>query len=270
MAPKLTEALFYGILLSPVVAVMVFNFVNRVQASLLEVLLTLVVSNIPIVVALQAKDWLSERYLAGVMASSFIPALLVWAGVLWALQCLKTMGETRWRQRLRILAIGWFCGIGFVAGPIAVIMLVLAVLRLLFDPYRLLELDPAHGVFVLIGLLTGYCSILAFSVNHRAHSTRVPLNASERDTPARALWLIQQMIDRGEKSLRVSLTGQSDHARICNYLKVSSDLDPLPFKEPTAGRLLISLRQGVMAFEAEFCDGGDDPYFSIRLLDQPE
>ena len=97
------------VLLSPIVFVLLWVLYTQVQVHLLEFMLTLIVSTLPMDLLLastkdsRGPDWNEAR--AALLG--FFPMLIIIAGSLWGLSAAKRMKEERTWHRLGLMLLGW-------------------------------------------------------------------------------------------------------------------------------------------------------------------
>ena len=134
------------LLLCPVAFVLLRVLYTQVQAHLLEFMLMLIVSTLPMGVLLNlvARHGAASSYdVAIAVLWGLFPLFLVFAGSLWALSAAKRLGEERTWHRLGLLLAGWL----FVAGIACLLIGSLCLVGFIVDC-----LMSSHGDVVLLRL----------------------------------------------------------------------------------------------------------------------
>ena len=168
-----------GIALCAVGLVMHFFFF-RTQASLLEVMLTLSVSSIPLGLTArfvqQEAIWFKrEEFIqyVGFGCMGFFPMLMIFAGSVWGFSAARRLGERRTWPRLGLMVLGWCLVFGMpllIVMPIASIPLVLSIGEALFDPRVTNEAWPEYALFLLAGWAMVWFVVYAIRVERRCRA----------------------------------------------------------------------------------------------------
>lgn len=96
------------VVLSPLVFVLLRVFYTQVQVHLLEYMLTLIISTLPMGLLLAtAKGSTNPGRSAGAVVLGLFPMLAIIAGSLWGLSAARRMGEERTWPRLGLMLLGW-------------------------------------------------------------------------------------------------------------------------------------------------------------------
>ncbi|MCY3020818.1 MAG: hypothetical protein NTW87_17515 [Planctomycetota bacterium] len=129
-----TPLIVVSVLLLPILLFLGHVLYTQVQAALLEFMLTLIVSTIPLgVLARQATMPGHNLEVPNAILAGLFPALIILAGSLWGLSAAKRLGEQRTWHRLGLMVVGWMIAPSFIAVSVGVICSLGGVLRLLFD-----------------------------------------------------------------------------------------------------------------------------------------
>jgi len=137
----------FVLLISPLAAiafVLLRVLYTQVQAHLLEFMLILIVSTLPMGVMLNLaahSGYYSSSNEARAVLGGLFPLLLIFAGSLWALSSARRLGEERTWHRLGLLLVGWLIVPSIVCLIIGWLALIACILDFFLLP-RPEELSP--------------------------------------------------------------------------------------------------------------------------------